>query len=458
MLSCANGGLPLSPLSRLPIVLLALGLIAAAPPPGWPEGHWQGHVALPSGATLPLTLDVTAGTAVLHSPAQGNAAIPATLEAAAGGVVLHMPAIGATFSPTERAGDVLDGPFVQHGATLGAHFERAPARRAADDTPVPPFPYETREFAIPAGGGVTLAATLDIPHAAGPVPGVLLIAGSGRQTRDEEVAGHKVFLYLADRLARAGIASLRYDKRGSGGSGGDHATATEAVLAEDAKAAFETLRAARGVAPGAVGLFGHSEGGIIAAGLAARDSQVRFVVLLSSPGQSGAETLVAQIRALALGAGAGAEAAEHAAGQEKRLLDAELAAPTPAAAAEAVRGILAAQGAPQAAIDKVAETAGSPWFASFLRSDPRPALSTLRVPVLAIAGSRDVQVVAARALPELRAALHADPQAKVVELDGLNHLLQPAGTGMPSEYGQIPQTMSPAVPEMVSAWIGAHAG
>lgn len=438
---------------RLLIAPLALGLTAAAP---WPDGNWQGQLTLPSGASLPLTLDIAPGGAVLHSPAQGNAAIPATIEDAHGAVILRLPSIGATFSPTETAGDVLDGPFVQHGATLKAHFERGTVKAAAD-TPTPPFPYETRDLTIPAAGGITLAATLDLPRGAGPFPAVLLIAGSGRQTRDEAVAGHRPFLFLANRLARAGIASLRYDKRGVGGSGGDHATATEAVLTADAKAAFATLRTQPGIAPGAVGLLGHSEGGIIAAELGAADGEVRFVVLLSSPALSGAETLVAQVHALALGAGAGPQAADHAAAQEKRLLEAELAAPTPAAAADAVRGLLSAQGAPQAAIATATQTAASPWFASFLRSDPRPALSKLRIPVLAIAGSRDVQVVPSATLPALRQALAADPQARVVERDGLNHLLQPATTGMPSEYAQIAPTMDPAVPQMIADWIKTFA-
>jgi uncharacterized protein len=75
-----------------------------------------------------------------------------------------------------------------------------------------------------------LAGTLTVPKGSGPFPAVVLISGTGHNTRDEDVWGHKVFVVLADTLSRIGIAVLRYDKRGVGSSSGDYDSATTYVL------------------------------------------------------------------------------------------------------------------------------------------------------------------------------------------------------------------------------------
>ena len=67
-----------------------------------------------------------------------------------------------------------------------------------------------------------LAGTLTVPPGAGPFPAVILITGSGAQDRDESILGHKPFLVLADYLTRRGVAVLRVDDRGVGGSTGSH--------------------------------------------------------------------------------------------------------------------------------------------------------------------------------------------------------------------------------------------
>ena len=88
-------------------------------------------------------------------------------------------------------------------------------------TPKPPFPYRSEEVTYEnKAGGVKLAGTLTLPPGQGPFPAVLLITGSGPQDRDETILGHKPFLVIADALTRRGIAVLRVDDRGVGGSSG----------------------------------------------------------------------------------------------------------------------------------------------------------------------------------------------------------------------------------------------
>ena len=171
--------------------------------------------------------------------------------------------------------------------------------------PYPPFPYTDQEVAIEnAADGVRLGGTLTLPAGTGPFPAVLLVTGSGPQNRDEEVFGHRPFLVIADSLARGGIAVLRCDDRGVGASTGDPREATSADFARDARAELEWVRRVPLIDPSRVGVAGHSEGGLIAAMLAAEDPRIAFIVLLACPGLPGDELLVLQNAALARAGGA----------------------------------------------------------------------------------------------------------------------------------------------------------
>ena len=155
---------------------------------------------------------------------------------------------------------------------------RATERRRPQ-TPTRPYPYDEIEVAYenPAGG-IKLAGALTVPRSGGPFPAVLLITGSGPQDRDETILGHKPFLVLADYLSRRGIAVLRVDDRGVGGSTGKTSEATSADLAEDVLAGVAFLQSRKEIDPSRIGLLGHSEGGIIAPLVASRSRDVAFIV------------------------------------------------------------------------------------------------------------------------------------------------------------------------------------
>src|SRR5207244_1983395 len=139
--------------------------------------------------------------------------------------------------------------------------------------------------------GVKLAGTLTRPQGDDPFPAVLLIAGSGPHTRNEEVLGHKIFLVLADYLTRRGMVVLRADKRGVGKSTGMYEEATSADFADDALAGVDYLKARKEVDPRKIGLIGPSEGGLVAPMVAARSKDVAFLVLMAGTGVSGEEIL-----------------------------------------------------------------------------------------------------------------------------------------------------------------------
>jgi hypothetical protein len=340
--------------------------------------------------------------------------------------------------------------------SMSAHFTRRAPGAAAPvpdrpQTPHPPFPYQVRDVSFAGGAGEMLAGTLSQPPGAGPFPAVVMIAGSGPQNRDETVEGHKIFLVIADRLTRAGIAVLRYDKRGVGGSKGSYVTATTADFAADAEAAAGWLRTQPGI--GKLGLIGHSEGAEIAPIVANEDPKVAFVVLLSAPGLDGAQTILSQQRAVLLASGASPAEVEAKEALEQRVLEAVRAAPDPAAAQAAAAKTLAEAGVPAEQAAAEARQVASPWYRQFLDDDPAPALRKLRQPTLVVAGSKDLQVLPDLNLPVIRAALASNKATKIVEFDGLNHLLQPATTGAPSEYGTIPITVDPAALDLITDWV-----
>jgi alpha/beta superfamily hydrolase len=142
--------------------------------------------------------------------------------------------------------------------------------------------------------GVQLAGTLTLPRSKGPFPAALLITGSGPQDRNETVLGHRPFLVLADHLTRRGIAVLRFDDRGVGKSTGRFDEATSEDFAADARAGVEYLKTRKEIAPGRIGLIGHSEGGLIAPLVAAGSTDIAFIVMMAGPGLTGEHILYIQ--------------------------------------------------------------------------------------------------------------------------------------------------------------------
>lgn len=318
--------------------------------------------------------------------------------------------------------------------------------------PKPPFPYRSEEVAIPSVPGVTLACTLTLPSGDGPFPAVLLISGSGPQSRDHEMLEHKPFWVMADYLTRRGIAVLRCDDRGTGRSTGSFSGATILDFAADAANAATWLRRHRAIAPQRVGLVGHSEGGVVATLVAQRDSAIAFLVQLAAPALGGRDLSIAQAEALTRAAGAPAQVVTATVAMQTVVLDAAASAESVDDAKAAVRRVLGDAGVPAAQIERQA-TRIDPWLFHFLTFDPRPALTDLRMPLLVLAGGNDPIVPAARNLPTIREVTRANGDVTVVELPGLNHLFQTSITGLPAEYGAIAETFSPGALEIVGDWL-----
>jgi pimeloyl-ACP methyl ester carboxylesterase len=144
--------------------------------------------------------------------------------------------------------------------------------------------------------GVRLVGTLCLPAEQGPFPIVLMVHGSGPVDRDENMNGQKldVFNTLAHGLAKGGIASVRYDKRGCGASQGDYYTAGLQELVDDVTCWFDALERDARVRPDRILLLGHSEGCLIAARVSSSRTQTAGLALLCPFAQPTEDILLSQ--------------------------------------------------------------------------------------------------------------------------------------------------------------------
>jgi pimeloyl-ACP methyl ester carboxylesterase len=444
-------------------------------------GSWIGTLTVP-GAELRILFHIAESedgtlTATMDSPDQGATGIPvSTVKLSAGHVTLVSAAVGGEFEgDLSEDGSQIVGEWRQSGATLPLTVTRTEEEVEGPprpQEPEPPFPYDSEEVVYSnALGGNQLAGTLTTPRGDGPHPAVVFISGSGPQDRDETVMGHRPFLVLSDHLTRHGIAVLRFDDRGVGGSTGDFTTATSEDFATDALAGVSYLLGRDDIDSQEIGLIGHSEGGLIAPLAAVQSDDIAFMVLMAGPAVTGEEIILEQSALISRAAGrAEADIQDDLAVNRKVFQvvkqepDLEVAAQQleellRAAAAEMTQQERAAQGITdenlEAQIQAQIRQVNSPWVRFFLVYDPAPTLAKVRVPVLAIYGELDLQVPAKQNLPVIRNVLQdsGNPDYTVEELSGLNHLFQTATTGAPSEYVTIEETFSPVALQLISDWI-----
>ena len=390
-----------------------------------PDGQWSGDLVLGQGKNLPLVLNIGTGSdgkpcCTLDSPMQGAEGIKTEVNVlTADSINITVPDIAATYAGRVTK-NVITGRFTQMGMPFKLDLKRGGVMMNRPQTPQPPLDYTTQEVSFEnKAAGAVLSGTLTWPEGYDgkkPVPVVIMVSGSGLQNRDEEVFGHKPFLVLADRLARNGIASLRYDDRGTGKSTGDVSKATTSDFMKDAAAGLELLRSMNGKFS-RVGVIGHSEGGLIAFMLAA-DGRTDFIVSLAGTGVKG-DTIIA--------------------GQSN----------------DALRRTGRPANVTATDIRKQAETGGNAWLRYFVDYDPADVIASTTCPVMALNGTMDTQVRPRLNLDRIKSLLPHNAKNSIKEYDGLNHLFQHCTTGFADEYGTIEETMSEDVMKDIAGWINS---
>jgi pimeloyl-ACP methyl ester carboxylesterase len=413
--------------------------------------------------------------ATFDSPDQGAKGLKVdTVTVKPESLTFTMKALAVEFTGT-RSGDGNEavGQWTQGGASLPLTLRKVdrPSERRRPQTPKPPFPYLDEPITYEnKAAGVTLAGTLTIRRGDGPFPAVILISGSGAQDRDETLFEHKPFLVLADSLTRRGIAVLRVDDRGVGGSSGGRATATSEDYAGDVRAGIAYLKSRAEINGKAIGLIGHSEGGIIAPLVAAESADVAFVVLMAGTGLPGDDVLVSQLGLILKASGVAQDKLEKSLDTQRRLVAVAKNETDKKKAMEAMQAILRESrdelpekerdefDQSKQALDGQLRQLGSPWFRFFLTFDPRPTLARVRCPVLALCGEKDLQVAPRENLAAIEAALKSGGNDRVTikELAGLNHLFQSSATGLPADYAKIEETIAPSVLGLIGDWITAQ--
>ncbi|HEV3039611.1 MAG TPA: alpha/beta fold hydrolase [Candidatus Angelobacter sp.] len=429
-------------------------------------GDWQGTLKI-GPSELRLVLHITKVTdgfkASLDSIDQGANGIPVSKVSLQDSQLdLIVEEVHGTYrGKVNNDGTVITGTWTQT-QPLPLEFKRtkntAELERRRPQDPVKPYPYREEELTYENKlQGVTLAATLTIPSGKGPFPAVVLITGSGPQDRDEALLGHRPFLVLSDFLTRKGIAVLRADDRGVGKSTGSFGKATTADFATDTEAGVAYLKTRPEVDQHKIGLIGHSEGGVIAPMVAARNLDVAFIVMMAGSGVPGDAIITEQLRLIEEASGKSHEQAVKDAADEEEVLALVKREKNDAVLENELREKLAGR-IPKAQLGAAIQQATSPWFRYFVAYDPSSALIKVKCPVLAINGEKDLQVPPGQNLPAIRKALEAggNKDFEVNELPGLNHLFQTAKTGSPSEYGSIEETISPVALEKMASWILKH--
>jgi len=328
---------------------------------------------------------------------------------------------------------------------------------------IPP-PYVVQEVNF-SNGEISLAGTLTHPSSQRPHPAVILLTGSGPQTRDEDIFGFSVFATLADTLTRSGMAVLRFDDRGVGGSTGSLSEATTRDYASDALAAFTFLSTHPAIDKTKIGILGHSEGGAAACFAAAREPAVAFLVLMAGPSVPGDRLILDQIETLGRQAGMPAAEIQDNMSLQRRVYDVLRSD----IGWDSLRLLLArhiqrrspgADSLVRLQVEGQIRVMRSRWFRSFIDLDPATALREVFVPILALLGEKDMQVPPAtnRAVFEALREKEGRKNLTVVVIPGANHLFQNAGTRHPGEYAVLKKEFSGEFIGALISWVAKHAG
>jgi len=443
-------------------------------------GSWLGTLKVAPSTELRVVFNITANpdgslSGTMDSPDQGATGIAVSQVTFENGRLhLGVDSVGGHYDGTLSAdGSEFSGQWTQAGILMDLPIKRvkeAPKVRRPQE-PKRPYPYIDEEVTYQnARDSVTLAGTLTMPRTGGPFPAVILITASGLQDRDESLFGHRPFLVLADYLTRRGIAVLRVDDRGVGGSKGGLSEATSEDFARDVLAGVGYLKSRKEIDPKRIGLIGHSEGGIIAPIAAARSNDVAFILLMAGTGVTGDVIIEGQAVNELKAKGADQALIDMTIQSQRRVAEIIKSEADPNIAKEEIRKIITD------AVSKLdekqkriieyhegyaeaqAQGVMSKWLRFFITHDPTETLRKVKCPVLAINGSLDTQVPAKQNLSAIEQALREgkNPDFTVKELAGLNHLFQTAKTGGGDEYARIEETMSPLALETMAKWIEAR--
>jgi pimeloyl-ACP methyl ester carboxylesterase len=327
------------------------------------------------------------------------------------------------------------------------------------------LPYIEEEISFTNGDNY-FSGTLTIPKSGTMHPAVIMITGSGAQNRNEDIMGFKIFGIIADYLTRRGIAVLRYDDRNFGKSKGtDVSMSTTADFAFDVIEAFKFLKNRKDIDGKKIGLFGHSEGGIVAPIVASIKKDVAFIVLMAGTSVRGCDIIREQTKLILKSYNTSDTDINKTMSLQGRLIDSVMSGgDLKALREELIKDYIENDNeTPDSLKQKTAEDkadAGifqltTPWIKYFLKLNPQEYLEKITCPVLALFGGLDLQVPVQQNEKPMKDALTkvGNKDFTIYTFSKANHLFQTANTGSPAEYGTLEKKFTEGFLEYIGDWI-----
>lgn len=304
---------------------------------------------------------------------------------------------------------------------------------------------------------ITLSATITLAKDHSISSAVVLLPVAGPTDRDLSLGNHKYYKVLADGLAKKGIASIRYDDRGVGQSEGEFLEANLQDRTKDACKAMKFLRSELSDIK-YFGFIGMSEGAGISILASQLCDSISFMVLLSLPVREGRIEMENQMSRLL--------EISYFTDEQKKEIKKEgmsflkLAASTDSGTKRTdILNIMKGKYGsvilpPYQFVPKTPEAKTefvlSPWYQSQLKYNIQDPLKNSDIPMFALYGDLDKAIDPTANADLLR---ELSPETSIIELKGMNHLMQEAKTGSPMEYLMLPSSFSTEVVDLISSWI-----
>lgn len=470
-------------MKKLLTAVIVLGFVSSTSAQNNFDGTWAG--ALSGVQNLRMGFNISGHktgnpASTMDVPAQGAKDIPCDTVIIDGDSI-HIKVVKVNGRYDGKLAEVnrIDGQWTQNGMSLPLNLDRREGRVELNrpQTPKGPFSYDSEDVLFyNENKSIEYGATITTPRDDKQHPALILISGSGPQNRDEELFQHKPFAVVADHLTKQGYVVLRVDDRGVGKTTGDRSKATSEDFADDVMAAIEYLKKRKEVDRKKIGLYGHSEGGLIAQLVASRSKDIDFIILMAGPGvqiiQAMAEQNAALMKTMRLSEEKANQYAELYTTIMKKLTTApdrnaaergvnnalnDWIAKTDKTTVQATTGITDEDSREKFAYEFI-KLYDNKWMMYFMQYDPKPVLEKLDCKVLALNGDKDIQVISRTNLEGINKALTNSKSKvhEVREVEGVNHLFQECNTCTVQEYGQLEQTIKPEVLEIVTTWLNQN--
>jgi pimeloyl-ACP methyl ester carboxylesterase len=442
------------------------------------SGKWYGILKTPQGQKQRLVLtfsrDENGWEGKMVNPDEEDAAVEMdTIAVSKDSLKFAIPQVGVVFMGAWSIRNTYNGFFYQLNNRVSISFSRKEISEndlqiERPQTPKPPFAYDTEEVKfVNKTDKVLLSGTLTKSgiKSQEPYNVVILIPGAGHPDRDNEQYGHRPFAVMADYFVKHGIATLRFDQRGAGGSTGNYDSATIGNLANDVHAALEYLRSRKDIDSVAIGLLGYGEGGAVAEMVAANDKMVAYLILMGAPGLDGRTQYLSRMGNTAASYGDNRDRIRdykdyylpylNALVTLKDTLSRKTIAGNYLSTIYNHFGDSANTAGKQQFIRQVYQADIKPRALSLLKFDPAPYLEKIQCPVLAVNGGNDVENDGALNLKGIQSGLAAGKNKLVTvrSFDRLNHWFQQCTTCRIEEYGTLDETINTGVLELIQKWV-----